>query len=166
MKRTLIVIVSLFFVAVTSMITSCGSCSSTEDGIVEKEYNIVTTEDWMKLMYDVNSLEEIDEVYTTMSPRQINNIMEDLSQMISCLKKDDPQAETMCNAFICLSNLTFGLQTLYEKKHSGFSFPESEYKRFCKLFDEAPRDKAITILGAKETNEIFDAFERWLEVQI
>ena len=48
-------------------------------------------------------------------------------------------------------------------KYTGFCFSDSEFDEFKKIMDASPREKAMSVLGNKEVNEIFGSYEDWVK---
>lgn len=132
-----------------------------------KQYNISTTEDWINFVSDAYDIEEIDKALTSMKPEKVIQIAKELSEIVSNLKANEPQAKEKCKALIYITAIPVPHQIVKEKyaqagrKYTGFCFSDSEYDEFNRIFNDKPGDKVITILGNKEVNEIFGAYEEW-----
>ena len=145
----------VLFITLAFISIGCGSSV--------KKNNIVTTEDWINHVSLAANIEEIDKGLISMTPNQIIHIAEELSSMVLHLKDNDVQSKAKCRALTYILILSTSHQAVYIKRHSGFSFSDSEYNRLKIVFDNSPRELALMILGSDEEKEIFGEWEEWFE---
>ncbi len=127
-----------------------------------KQKTISTTEDWINFVSATDDIEKINGVLTSMKPSRIIQMTKELSEMVSNSNTNEPQARAKCRALIYILIIPGPHQVLKERdKYTGFCFSDSEYDEFNRIFDDAPRRKALSVLGNKEANKIFDSFEEW-----
>lgn len=134
-----------------------------------KQINISTTEDWINFVSVANNIEEIDSVLTSMKPNRIIQMTKELSEMVSNLNANEPQAKAKCRAMIYIETIPIPHQVLKDKyaqeghKYTGFCFSDSEFDEFTRIVDGSPREKAMSVLGNKEVNKIFGPYEDWVK---
>ena len=134
-----------------------------------KQNSITTTEDWINFVSAANDIEEIDGAVTSMKPSSIIQIAKELSEMVSNLNANESQAKAKSRALIYILIIPESHQVLKDKyakegrNYTGFCFSDSEIDVFNKTFDGAPREKAMSVLGNKEVNDIFGSLEEWLK---
>lgn len=134
-----------------------------------KQNNVSTTEDWINFVSATDDIEEINGVLTSMKPNRIIQMTKELSEMVSNLNANEPQARAKCRALIYIEIIPVPHQVLKDKyaqeghKYTGFCFSDSEFDEFKKIMDASTREKAMSVLGNKEVNEIFGSYEDWVK---
>lgn len=134
-----------------------------------KQKNISTTEDWINFVSATDDIEEINGVLTSMKASRIIHMTKELSDMVSNLNTNEPQAREKCRALIYIEIIPVPYQVLKDKyaqeghKYTGFCFSDLEFDEFKKIMDASPREKAMSVLGDKEVNEIFGSYEDWVK---
>ena len=177
MKKNAYILVLMFCLATVTITISCNNNAKQKtEGISTSYYtqspkqnSISTTEDWINFISATDDIEKIDEGLTSMKPCRIIQIAKELSEMVSNLNANEPHVEATCRALIYILITPTPHQIIKDKysqegrKYTGFCFSESECDEFDRIFDGAPREKAMSVLGNKEVNKIFGSFDDWVK---